>query len=515
MWRKSIVVFGTALLLLVVVVLRPVEADPPWDPGNGTIFAPIEKTKRDISLELVAKGLTAPLKGVVAPGDPNALYVIDQPGQIWAIDLTANRPVICPGLDCTLFFDVGVTGLNRLVTLGCVPDDTASFGGSFDERGLLGLAFHPDYASNGKFYTYTSEPNAGTPDFPTTLPGGPSPGDHQNVVTEWPTDKELIRVDWPQYNNNGGDLAFGPDGMLYISMGDGGGADDRDGQNFIDCGSGPTTASAMVGHGTGGNGQKLTNPLGKILRIDVDGNNSANGQYGIPSDNPFEGVADPNVVREIFALGLRNPYRFSFDMETGDLYVGNIGQNDLEEVELVDSGANHGWPIKEGTLFFAHNGDNTGFATPDDPGTAVAPQPLAPDLVDPIAQYDTHHEGHAVIGGFVYRGSELKELEDRYIFGDFSAILRLPIGPQDHGRLFHIPTGKRKRENAGGKKDKGLRRITEFQIVPSNRLSMALLGSGEDFSGELYPMGNISGLPFFNEGVVLKIVPADDDDDDD
>ena len=527
MGRKSTVVFGAALLLLVggVVYVPAGLAHRPFDPFDDTVFAPIEKTKRDISLELIAEGLTAPLKGVVAPGLPNILFVIDQPGQIWAIDLTAPRPVECPGPDCVLFHDVGVTGLNRLVTLGCVPDATASFGGSFDERGLLGLAFHPDYAFNGRFYTYTSEPNAGPPTFPTTLPGGAGTGDHQNVIAEWQaanagdpsqgvnasSRRELMRVDWPQFNHDGGDLAFGPDGKLYMSMGDGGGADDRDGQDFIVCGSSPSINAAMVGHGLDGNGQKLTNPLGKILRIDVDGNNSANGQYGIPSDNPFVG-ASGGVVEEIFAFGMRNPYRFSFDRKEGDLLVGNVGQNDIEEVELVASGANHGWPIMEGTLFFAHNGNDVGFATPDDPGTAVDPPALAPDLVDPIAQYDTHHEGHSVIGGFVYRGSELEQLKDRYIFGDFSIIFRFPIGPQDYGRLFHIPAGNTADDDDDN--DNGLRRITEFQIVPGNRLSMALLGWGEDASWELYPMGNISGLPFFDEGVVLKIVPADDDDND-
>ena len=505
MWRKSILVFGAALLLLANGVLSASLADPPWDPGNGTVFAPITTTNVDIGIELVAEGLTAPLKGVVAPGLPDTLFVVDQPGQIWAIDLTADRPVMCPGSDCKLFHDVGVKGLNRLVTLGCVPSATDSFGGSFDERGLLGLAFHPDYASNNKFYTYTSEPNAGSPTFPTTLPGGSGTGDHQNVVTEWPADEELMRVDWPQFNQDGGDLDFGPDGMLYISMGDGGGADDRDKQFFIDCGSDPTTASAMVGHGLDGNGQKLSNPLGKILRVDVDGSNSANGEYGIPGDNPFVGSSPfdctDDVCDEIFAFGLRNPYRFSFDMQTGDLYAGNVGQNDIEEVELVTSGSNHGWPIKEGTLFFDHNFNADGFATPDQPDfdpDRATPPILAPDLVDPIAQYDTHHEGHSVIGGFVYRGSALEQLKmaGRYIFGDFSIIFRFPIGPQDHGRLFHVQPGP-----GGGQ-------IQEFQIVPSNRLSMALLGWGEDADGELYPMGNISGLPSFKEGVVLKIVPA-------
>ena len=194
-------------------------------------------------------------------------------------------------------------------------------------------------------------------------------------------------------------------------------------------------------------------------------------------------------------------------MKTGDLYVGNVGQNDLEEVELVTSGSNHGWPIKEGTLFFDHNFNADGFATPDQPDfdpDRATPPALAPDLVDPIAQYDTHHEGHSVIGGFVYRGSALEQLKmaGRYIFGDFSIIFRFPVGPQDYGRLFHVKPGL-------GQKPQ---EIQEFQIVPGNRLSMALLGWGEDADGELYPMGNISGLPFFGEGIVLKIVPANGDD---
>ncbi|MFQ5962148.1 MAG: hypothetical protein ACE5MG_12195, partial [Candidatus Methylomirabilales bacterium] len=163
-------------------------------------------------------------------------------------------------------------------------------------------------------------------------------------------------------------------------------------------------------------------------------------------------------------------------------------------------GANHGWPIKEGTLFFAHNDNNPGFATPDDPGTATAPPALAPDLVDPVSQYDTLHEGHAVVFGFLYRGNEVSALRGRVVFGDFSHIFRFPIGPQDYGRLFV----QNRARNPGG----GLKRIEELRIVPGNQLNMALLGWGEDANGELYPMGNISGLPFFDEGMVLKIVPA-------
>ncbi|MFQ5657007.1 MAG: hypothetical protein ACE5G5_05655, partial [Candidatus Methylomirabilales bacterium] len=231
MWNRNLVLFMAVSLLLAGGLLYVPSglAIPPWDPGNGTIFAPIERDGPPIGLELVARDLTAPLKGVAAPGLPNHLFVIDQPGQIWAIDLNAPRPVTCPGPACVLFHDVS----DDLVKLGCVPKQTEEFGGSFDERGLLGLAFHRDFADNGRFYTYTSEENTALPTFPTTLPMG-STADHQNVIAEWvavdPSDpskgagnrRELMRVDWPQFNHDGGDLAIrASDGTLFISMGDG------------------------------------------------------------------------------------------------------------------------------------------------------------------------------------------------------------------------------------------------------------------------------------------------------
>ena len=511
MKKKLIVTLAAILPLLAggAVYAPSVLANPAWNPFDDTRFAPIEEMGESIGLETVATGLTAPLKGVAAPGLDDILFVIDQPGQIYAIDLTADGPANCvTGAGCTLFHDVGSTGLNLLVTLGVLGPNT------FDERGLLGLAFHRNFASNGRFYTYTSEPKGDPPTFPTTVPTVRHPDlpeNHQNVIREWVANnsddpsagvaalsKELLRVDWPQFNHDGGDLAINADdGTLFFSMGDGGGADDRDGQQFV---FGP-----IDGHGLDGNGQKLTNPLGKILRIDVDGNNSGNGQYGIPSDNPFVG-AGGGVVEEIFALGFRNPFRFSFDKDDAEhLYVGNVGQNDIEETELVRSGANHGWPIKEGTLFFAHNGDADGFATPDDPGTAVAPQPLAPNLVDPVSQYDTHHEGHAIQGGFIYRGEEVPELRSRFVFGDFSLIFNFPSGPHNYGRLFV----QNRRSNPSG----SLREIEELRVVPGNSLALALLGWGQDAAGELYPLGNLSGLPFGDGGVVLKIVPAPEPED--
>jgi len=481
--------------------------DPPADPPYlQTTFAPIQASGTRIKLEKVAEGLTAPLKGTIAPGLPNHLFVVDQPGILWAVNLTSGTK--------TPFLNVGPAGLNLLVTLGVLGPNT------FDERGLLGLAFHPNYATNGKFYTYTSEPpNLAPPTFTTTLPGGSATADHQNVISEWiaatPLNpaapgigarRVLMRVDWPQFNHDGGDLAFGPDGLLYISMGDGGGADDADGQLFI-VADGSGDQAPMVGHQGDGNAQKLNTPLGKILRIDVNGNNSANGQYGIPADNPFVGVAG---LDEIFAFGFRNPYRFSFDTATGDLYVGDVGQNDIEEVDIVVNGGNYGWNAKEGTLFFNINGDAEGFASEVDNGLT------SPDMIDPIAQYDTHGEGHSVIGGFVYHGNRIPQLKGRYVFGEFSRVFNFPSGPHNFGRLLYLAQKHTDKEK--------LLNIKEFNgfsdAIAAIGLSvgpaacdgevpptLAVLGMGQDAQGELYTMGNISGVPFGTGGVVLRLAP--------
>jgi Glucose / Sorbosone dehydrogenase len=321
--------------------------------------------------------------------------------------------------------------------------------------------------------------------------------------------RELMRVDWPQFNHDGGDLAFGPDGNLYISMGDGGGADDADGQLFIVAdGAFPANEAPIVGHQGNGNAQKLNTPLGKILRIDVNGNTSGNGQYGIPIDNPF--LAVPRALDEIFAFGFRNPFRFSFDSASGTLYVGDVGQNDIEEVDLVVKGGNYGWNAKEGTLFFNINGNDPGFASPLDNGRASA------EMIDPIAQYDTHGEGHSVIGGFVYHGSRIPQLQGRYVFGEFSRVFNFPSGPHNFGRLLYLSQKKTATDK--------LLNIQEFNgfsdAVAAVGLSagpgaceglfpptLAVLGMGQDAQGEVYTMGNINGVPFGSQGAVFRLAP--------
>jgi len=430
-------------------------------PVEDPIPESIEKGEIRIELQQVAVGLTAPIYLTTAPGDPNSLFVVDQAGLI--------RIIKNDGMLLRPFLNV----MDRLVTLGFFGSRDA---GDFDERGLLGLAFHPGYSDPdstgfGKFYTYSSEPISGPADFTVSLPDGES-FNHQGVIAEWMVDpdnpdladpasrRELLRFDEPQFNHDGGTLMFGPDNMMYLSLGDGGGANDTN-----------------VGHGESGNGQNPKTILGTILRIDVDGSNSANGQYGIPPDNPFVGDAD--IPGEIYAYGFRNPYRFSFDSETGQLIVGDVGQNDIEEVDFVSAGGNYGWNLKEGSFRFL---PDTGEVSEDLEG-------LPDDLIDPVIEYD-HDDGITVISGFVYHGSAIPELAGKYVFGDFSTGFFSPAG-----RLFYadLPDGAIKEFNLG---------------LDDRQLGLFLKGFGQDQDGELYVLAGTNLGPFRSKGQVLKIVSA-------
>lgn len=429
-------------------------------PVDNPVPAPIPSGAIHLKLETLATGLVAPNWGINAPGVANRLFVVDQTGQLWSIN-TANGAK-------TVFLDVS----SLLVPLGI-------FGpGSYDERGFLGVAFHPDYQNNGLLYTFTSQPVKGTADF-STMPPSTTP-DCQTVIAEWhvnnPTDpnsvadpnsaRELLRIDKPQFNHNAGAMNFGPDGKLYIALGDGGGADDKD--------LGPFIGPPIIGHGCTGNGQNLAAALGKILRIDQQGSNSANGNYGIPTDNPF--FNQGGVVKEIYAYGFRNPFRFSFDSTSGAMYIGDVGQNDLEEIDLGVSGGNFGWRLKEGSFFFVPNGNSDGYVTD-------VPQSVPAGLIDPIAQYD-HGEGIAVLGGFVYRGTRIVPLNGKYVFGELARTFNAD------GRLFYLAAGNQ---------------VVEFQLVGQSGLNLFLLGFGQDANGELYIMANSTGSPGGTTGVVLHI----------
>ncbi len=458
--------FMTVFVVLALVAA----ASPALAEHDDPIPEKIPVSNAEFELELVADGFTTPVLGINAPGNNKQLFVVDQVGTVTAVKLDSGRHGSVP--DSFTFLDVGSTGLDLLVPLGAFGPD------SFDERGLLGLAFHPKYRRNGLVYTYTSEPlDSASADFPIPDTGEPPAANASlTVIREWrverpkrrgsvvdPTSSRvLLRIEQPQFNHNGGEIAFGPDGMLYVALGDGGSADDQG-----------------AGHPPGGNGQDLTegNLLGKILRIDPQGSNGVNGQYGIPSDNPF--VGEPGAD-EIFAYGFRNPFRMSFDSRTGDLYAADVGQNDIEEVDLVVSGGNYGWPIKEGTFLFDMNGDGDGFTTVNSPGAPAG-------LIDPIAQYD-HDEGVSITGGFVYRGRRVRDLRGTYVFGDFTASF---AGPQ--GRLFHIDRDGQLAE-----------------LLPAGGpVGMFITGFGQDRKGELYVMGQQGFAPVGNSGQIFRLIKLD------
>ncbi len=291
-------------------------------------------------------------------------------------------------------FVVEQAGLIRIVTGGeLLPEpfldirDRVNADGS--ERGLLGLAFHPDYHSNGFFYVnYTGVGG-------TTHIARFSVGDDPNQANP-SSEMDLLQVAQPYRNHNGGGLAFGPDGYLYIGLGDGGSAGDPQ-----------------------GNAQRVDTLLGKLLRLDVD---SAQ-PYAIPSDNPFANEAGRP---EIWAYGLRNPWRFAFDFPTGQLFIGDVGQGEWEEIDWQYPGApapaNYGWNLREG----AH--DYRGGE--------------APDLVDPIAEY-THADGCAVTGGGVVRDPGLPEWQGVYLYGDYCSGkiwgLLQGGGGWHSGQLFDTP----------------------------------------------------------------------------
>jgi glucose/arabinose dehydrogenase len=431
-------------MLAVALVISPAgRAEPVQDPFPEKI------AMGDVRVELkpVASGLVSPVLLLPVPFHPKRLLVVDQAGTVRVIDDGKLREE--PWLD--------VRG--RLVKL--TPE--------FDERGLLGVALDPDYAvpgkpGTGRVFTYTSEPVAGKADFP--IVHGSTAPNHQSVVASWRvTDKgdrvdpasrkELMRIDEPQFNHNGGMIAFGPDGLLYIGLGDGGGGND------LGPGHNPET----------GNGQDKNVVLGKMLRIDVNGTNAKNGAYGIPQDNPY---VKGGGVPEIYAVGLRNPWRFSFDGPA--LLAADVGQNKVEMVHRIERGGNYGWRLKEGAFKF----NKTGMIEKADGS-------LPAGLTDPVLQYD-HDEGTSITGGYVYRGKALPALAGKYVFADY----RSPAKPAT-GRLFFG-------DLASGK-------TVEARIGADDReVGFLVKGFGVDLDGEHYLLGSKDQGPSGTGGVVVKMV---------
>ena len=350
----------------------------------AALVAALPARAATLRLVPVATGLDKPLLVVSPPGDQR-LFVVEQVGRIRIVQ--GGRLLGRPFLDIS----------------GRVSGGT--------EQGLLGLAFHPEYGQNGRFFVDYTDRAGDTRVVEYRASATPNVADGGSA-------RELLSIDQPFPNHNGGHLVFGPDRMLYVGTGDGGSGGD------------PLNS-----------GQRTDTLLGKILRIDVD-SRTGDRQYGIPDGNPFvAGGGRP----EIYHLGLRNPWRFSFDRVRGDLWIGDVGQNAIEEIDFrradKGGGANFGWNAFEGRRRFG--------------GTARGP------VVGPVAQY-SHTKGCSVTGGFVYRGTRVAALRGRYIYADFCT-----------GRTWTMRAGPR---------PGGVREIT-------GTLSRSLQGVtsfGEDAGGELY-----------------------------
>ena len=405
-----------------------------------------------VRLELIEDGFTSPVALIDPQDGSHRLFVVDQTGLIWI--LSEGDQIEQPFLD--------------------LREQVVELNSFYDERGLLGLAFHPNFVSNGRFYvSYSGHLQSGL---------SSAAWDHTTYISEFTISSEnpnladpnservLLAIDKPGYNYEAGHIAFGPDpsGYLYIATGD----SIRD----------PAAEAGKYA-------QDTSSLLGKILRIDVNGTADTGQNYLIPADNPF---VSGEGLPEIFAYGFRNPYRFSFDTaqdksfdvsdsEESRLFVADVGQARMEEVSLVEAGGNYGWPIREGaSCFNAQDWD----------------QPLGncptSSLSEPIIAYAHEGDLSAIIGGMVYRGKAIPELAGGYIFGDWG---------KGNGHLFvaYPPA-------LGW----GSWKTTEIQVqVPENQSGIGqLLGIGHDENGELYLLTKDPGIGVAGDsGAIYKIVP--------
>lgn len=391
---RATISFGPVTLSLILAAAASgcgsqFESETP-DPPSGTV---------PVRLQEIASGLAFPLYLTSPPGDTERLFILERAGTIRIVKAGALLP--------TPFLDIS----GQVSTSG--------------EQGLLGLAFTPDYASSGRFVIHYTDPAGNTVVSRFRVSGDPD-------LADATSEEVLLRAEQPFSNHNGGQIAFGPDGLLYIGLGDGGGSNDP-----------------------GGRGQSLADLLGSILRIDATGDATSI----VPPDNPFVGMAEARP--EIWSYGLRNPWRFSFDPATGDLYIADVGQNAWEEVNVAlasegtDRAANYGWNRMEGRhCFQATSCDQTG-------------------LVLPVFEYD-HGSGCSITGGYVYRGAAIPAIQGHYFYSDYCA---------GWVRSFRL---------AGTSVEAG----TDW---PTLRPGGQVVSLGQDAAGELYLL--------IAEGRVFKIVP--------
>ena len=405
------------------------------------------------------QGARARLNYLSHAGDgSDRVFVNDMVGQLYVFDGSSVSPVLSTYLDLSV--------------------ELADFHSTGWSDGFNTFAFHPAFAQNGKLYTVHSETaGAGRPTFPNPRRIGPA---YQSVVLEWTaedprantfsgTRRELMRIDQPRTNHPIGQLAFNPNaspgdsdyGILYLASADGGTIFANAPQNL----------------------QRLDSPLGTIMRIDPSGTNSLNGQYGIPDDNPFVSQEDPKTLKEIWAYGLRNHHRFSWD--TGgeqSMFISDIGENNIEEINIGQAGANYGWPLREGTFVLDPSSRNRVQELPENDALS--------GFTYPVAQYD-HDEGVAITGGYVYRASALPELFGHYLFGDIKS-----------GRLFYVDAD----QIVAGQQSP----IAELQLLYRgeqttlhqlmNAPSRVDLRFGQDQSGDIYLLTK-------RDGMIRKLVP--------
>lgn len=396
----------TAAILCLATVSRAAEPDTsPLPLAVVPAFPNLEVT----GWEFEQNGKIAPIRPILltnAGDGSNRLFVPTEQGTIHVFD---NKP---DARATRIFMDLS---------------SKVSYKDNENEEGFLGMAFHPKFKANGYFYVYYT-----TKDAPHTSVISRFTANADRTQADPKSELELMRIPQPFWNHNGGTLCFGPDGYLYIGLGDGG-----------------------AGNDPMNNAQNLQTWLGSILRIDVDKKDGAKN-YAIPADNPFIGrLANKALIAqpEIYAYGLRNVWRMSFDRETGDFWVADVGQNLWEEINIVTKGGNYGWNLREGLHPFAPNGEGE-----------------HPTLIDPIWEY--HHDiGKSITGGHVYRGKALPELTGHYLYADYVS-----------GLIWAL------------KYDKAAKKVVANRTIPITE-KLPIISFGEDEAGEVYftavsPKGN-------------------------
>lgn len=411
------------------------------------------------TLQLVAENFVSPT--ALAPIDGGRNLIADQLGQVRQMNKNgklADKPVL----------DLAT----RLVSYNT---------NAFDERGLCGLTAHPKFSANRKFYAYYSAPLRAT---------APTNFNHTARLSEFTlaaddtggNERVLLEIDMPYFNHHSGRMAFGPDGFLYLAVGDGGNGNDVDA---------PAKNGVQVqGKAPEGNGQSRTTLLGKVLRLNVD-KKDAGKEYAVPTDNPF---VKGGGLPEIFAYGLRNPWGLSFDRGgTRQLFVSDVGQDSWEEVNTIVKGGNYGWNIREGFVCF--NPKDARKPPEECPKVGANGEPL----IDPIFAYknfrkfakDPDAKGISITGGYVYRGKALPQLTGKYIFGDWSRNFVKADG------VIYVATR--------GADGKWTMDALEIEGKTGGAIGQFILAFGEDADGEIYVLTNTSSALRGTNGKVWKL----------